>query len=478
MHFLECPLHLWLEKIRPELLPPVPPELARIFKQGNEVDQLAKGLYPEGLEVNGYNEEGFRNTQKAIATGVKVLFQPTAVADGLSARADILVKGKFDAWDIYEVKMSTEVKDEYYQDTAFQKICFTRAGIAIGRVYLVHVNNKYIRKGGIDVKKLFAIEDITDDVNDLIPEIDELIPKAQAVSKWSKDLSAEQLLTCPDLGTCEHVGHWLNTLAIHDLEAALNALPAKTVGKMIEKNVFDVGKLSKKFLASIPWKTPAQRWPKHINQPAIRDDIQHLKYPLYFLDYETIFPAIPPFDGCHPYQQIPFQYSVYVVEPAGATPKTFDFLKESFEDPRLSLIEALREAIGPEGSVISWNAVFEKGRNEEMAKAFPKHADFLRGVNKRMYDLMLIFRKKMYVEPDFHGSASLKNVMPALIPDLSYKNLNIQEGGEASASWAVLTDPGIPEEQRKQLHHDMIEYCRLDVYGMVKILEHLQKVTR
>jgi hypothetical protein len=128
--------------------------------------------------------------------------------------------------------------------------------------------------------------------------------------------------------------------------------------------------------------------------------------------------------------------------------------------------------------VIAWNAVFEKARNEEMAVAFPEHADFLRGINNRLFDLMLIFRKKMYVEPEFGGSASLKNVMPALIPDLSYKNLNIQDGGDASASWPILTDPKLPEEQRKKLHKDMIDYCRLDVYGMVKILELLHKVAR
>jgi hypothetical protein len=247
---------------------------------------------------------------------------------------------------------------------------------------------------------------------------------------------------------------------------------------MIEKEVFDVSKLSKKFLTTIPWKTPGERWPKHINQPAIRADFQQLRYPLYFFDYETIFPAIPPFDGCRPYQQIPFQFSVYEVDSVGATPKAYDFIKDTYEDPRQSVIEALREAIGPEGSVIAWNAVFEKARNEEMAVAFPEHADFLRGINNRLFDLMLIFRKKMYVEPEFGGSASLKNVMPALIPDLSYKNLNIQDGGDASASWPILTDPKLPEEQRKKLHKDMIDYCRLDVYGMVKILELLHKVAR
>lgn len=478
MHSLECPLFLWLKTFHPSLLPPVDPATQRVFDQGNEVDALAKGLYPDGVEIEGFNQAGYENTKRVMATGARVLFQPTFVADGLTARGDILVKGKFDAWDIYEVKGSTQVKSEYYQDVAFQKICYTRAGIAIGRTNLVHINNKYVRKGAIDVNEIFISEDITDDVNDILPEISKLIPEALDILTWGKELSVEHLLKCPDLGKCEYVGYWLNTLEKKALEAMLGELPPKTVAKMIEREVFDVSRLSKPFLRSIPWKTPAERWPRYIDTLAIQEDLQQLRYPLFFFDYETIFPAIPPFDGCSPYQQIPFQFSLYKVAAVGAIPEQFDFLHDRFEDPRLSLIDALREAIGPSGSVISWNAAFEKGRNEEMAKAFPKHAEFLRGINKRTYDLMQIFRKKLYVDPGFSGSASLKKVMPALIPDLSYKNLAIQEGGEASASWEILTDPNLPEDRRHQLHHDMIEYCRLDVYGMVKILEHVQKVTR
>lgn len=478
MHFLECPILLWLEKVRPDLLPPSDPEAGRVMKQGREVDDLARGLYPQGVNVEGFNLSGFENTKKAIAAGAKVLFQPTAVADGLSARADIFVKGKFEAWDLYEVKMATQVKDEYYQDVAFQKLCFTKAGIAIGKTNLVHINNKYVRKGKIDVKKLFTSEDITDDVNDLLPEIVKLIPDAKDVFTWNKELTSEQLLKCPDLGKCEYVGHWLNALEKPALERVLGELPPETVGQMIEKDIFDVSRLTKKFLSSIQWRTPGERWPKHIDQGAIREDFQQLRYPLYYFDYETIFPGIPPFDGCHPYQQIPFQFSVYEVDSIGSTPKQYDFLKDTYEDPRLGIIDALRDSIGPVGSVISWNATFEKNVNKDLAEAFPEHAEFLLNINNRMYDLMQPFKKKKYVDPAFRGSASLKAVLPTLFPDLSYDNLNIHDGGQASASWEVVTDPKLPEEQRHQLRKDMIEYCRLDVYGMVKILEHLHQITR
>jgi hypothetical protein len=120
--------------------------------------------------------------------------------------------------------------------------------------------------------------------------------------------------------------------------------------------------------------------------------------------------------------------------------------------------------------------MFEKGRNQELATMYPEHADFLLDLNDRTYDLMQIFKKKLYVHPEFLGSSSLKKVMPVLIPSLSYKNLNIQEGGEASASWLPITDPKLPKKQKEQLIKDEIEYCRLDVMAMVKILEFLQKL--
>jgi hypothetical protein len=477
-HFLKCPILLWLDKVRPDLKSPVDPATQRVFDQGNEVDALAQGLYPQGIAVEGYNQTGFKNTQQAIASGAKILFQPTAIADGLTARADILIKDKYDAWDIYEVKMATEVKDEYYDDVAFQKLCFTKAGIPIGKTYLVHINNTYVRKGQIDVKKLFTTDDITDDVNDQIPEVIKLIPEAQDVLAWSKEIDSKQLLKCPDLAKCGCVQHWFSTLSASALENILTGLPPEEIGKMIEKDVIDSKKLSKKFIAQIPWRTPGERWPKHIDQVAIREEFQQLRYPLYYFDYETIFPVIPPFDGCHPYQQVPFQFSVHEVDSIGATPKQFDFLKDTYEDPRLGIIEALRESIGPVGSVISWNASFEMNVNKDLAEAFPEHAEFLLDINNRMYDLMQPFKKKKYVDPSFRGSASLKAVLPTLFPDLSYDNLNIHDGGQASASWEVVTDPKLPEEARHQLRRDMIEYCRLDVYGMVKILEHLHQIAR
>jgi len=473
-HYLECPIRLWLEKVRPDLLPPEDPALERLFEQGRIVDDLSRGLFTNGVAVQDYNESGYRNTKQAIAEGAKILYQPTAVADGLSARADILTKGKGGKWDIHEVKSATQVKPEYVSDLAFQRICFEAAGIPIGKTFLVHVDNTYVRHGAVEVDKLLAEEDLTEDVTSMIPEVGRRIPEAKEVLGWPRELEESQIATCVDPSKSDCVIFWLNSLNPVLRERVLRAANPFKIGKLLEKEVISPGGLTRGFLESVSYRTPEEHWPHKKDIERIKEEIGKLVYPLHFFDYETYSSAVPAFDGYRPYQQIPFQFSLAVQESPDSKPRIHDFLMETFEDPAPKLIAALRKYIGPKGSVISWYSVFEESRNEELALMHPEHADFLRGINERMFDLMQIFKQKLYVHPDFLGSASLKNVMPVLIPSLSYKDLHIQEGGEASASWLPITDPKLPKKQREQLIKDEIEYCRLDVHAMVKILEYLR----
>ena len=202
----------------------------------------------------------------------------------------------------------------------------------------------------------------------------------------------------------------------------------------------------------------------------------HLEYPLYFLDYETFSPAIPLFDGYKPYQRIVFQYSLHILESPGAKPNHFQYLSTQIEDPTAELAESLQKVVSKKGNFISWNKSFEMGCNSEMCARYRKHEEFLESVNGRMYDLMQCFRKGYYVHRDFKGKCSIKNVLPVLVPKLSYKTLKIQEGGTASESWVKVTDPKISRAERDQLASDMLAYCRLDTLAMVEILDVLNKL--
>ena len=475
IHFLESPFFLWLEKVRPDLMPEQGAGLQHVFDQGNDADDLARGLYPGGYDVDAYNEEGAKNTWDAIAMGAKILYQPTAVARGLSARADILTKGRGDTWDMHEVKSGLDVKDKYVMDVAFQRHCFELAGIHIGKTFITLIDRNFTRDGAIDAHSLFVEQDVTSKALLMVPKVKRLIPAAKRVLGWPKTLTAVHLRTCEDLAEDEWVGCWLDSLKPKAREKILRGIKADAATELLEEELVESRGLSAEFLKSIGYRTPSKRWPLRVDKEKIRGALDGLKYPLHFFDYETLFVAVPPFDGYRPYQQIPFQFSVLVLDRKGATPKKHDFLMETFEDPSRQIVAALAKVIGRKGSVIAWNASFEKSRNKELATKYPKYKKLLLGINERTFDLLTPFRKGYFSNSDIDGDRSIKNVLPALCPGYSYADLNIHEGGTASASWPILTDPKLPKAQRRKLRKDMIDYCRLDVLGMVKILDFLRK---
>lgn len=437
MKYIECPVYLWMAKHRPELLPEDTDEKRRILEMGREVDDFSRKLFADGIEVEGYNQEGWQNTQKTIADGIKILFQPTIVAGELTCRADILKKDG-DGWTINEVKAATRVKKEYPYDVAFQRICFEKAGIKVGSTNLIHINNQYIRKGEVDPEKLFISEDIIDAVSEKMLEVKQLIPLALDILKRREAPDEKMLASCPSPRTCEYL---------------------------------------KIYLEYIGQKAEMQKIEEVTDTAGIRKRLAELEYPLYFLDYETYGSAIPPFDGTRPYQNIPFQYSLLVQEKQDADSKHMEFLTQRFENPVPNLLMQLKRDLGPEGSVVVWNESFEKGCNEEMARMEPGFADFLESVNDRIFDLMVIFKFKnqLYVRSKFEKSASLKKVLPVMCPELSYESLTIQEGGEASSYWPILTDSKTSEDAKNKLAKDMLEYCKRDTEAMVCILGRLRK---
>ncbi len=453
MKYVECPCLLWLQKCRPDLLPPVDAATERLFAAGREVDLESRKLFPGGKEVAGFVFDGWRNTQRALAEGHEVLFQPTAVAGQLHARADILTRNReAGAWDIREVKMATRVKDEHLTDLAFQYLCFRNAKVEVKRTHLVHINNRYIRRGAVDPRKLFASEDVTEQVQKEALRVRRQIPKALAVLEWGRVPGERNVKACVDEKTCEYLGSYLAELPA-PLRAKLEELRAKE---------------------PLP-NPPIIR----INGLKIKKAIQDLHRPFQFLDYETFSPAIPMFDGYRPYEAVTFQYSLHLQDTPDAKPRHVAYLHDQMSDPAPALSAHLRQHALPGGTFVAWYARFEKDRNTEMGKRLPEFEPFYASVNDRMYDPIALFKKKggSYFHSDFMGSASLKKVLPVLAPELSYKDLAIQEGETASNGWPTLIDPHTPAAKRDKLRDDMLAYCGRDTLAMVRIMEHLDEVT-
>ena len=213
----------------------------------------------------------------------------------------------------------------------------------------------------------------------------------------------------------------------------------------------------------------------YIDKDEIRNFTNGLSYPLYFLDFETIGPAVPIYQGSRPFQQLVFQYSLHIQYSPNSEIIHREYLANPKEDPRIGFIEQLTEDCGTSGDILVYNIGFERGKLNDLIDVFPQYSNELRRIVNRLKDLMIPFQQKWYYAPEMKGSYSIKYVLPALVPELSYNDLDIKEGGTASNTFLSMvneTFEGDVEETRRQL----LEYCKLDTYAMVKILEKLLQV--
>ncbi len=480
LRYRQCQKYLWLHKKRKDLLEEVSDGQQAIFDQGYEVESYAQKLFSDGKAVSDDIFKAEKETKELVKEGVQVIFQATAIPGQLLIRADIFSYNReTDCWDIYEVKSSTEVKEEHLFDLCFQKIVFEKAGYRIGKTFLIHINKDYVRNGDIKAKELLAMEDITAEVGNLKNIIEAEIPNALKLIGKQEEPQVRIIKQCSSPYECPFIAYcWKNIpeYSVFDLKR----IGESKLVKLLDMNILEIPNIPDDFPLTEAQQN--QVMVTKIQQPIIdRENINStlkgLRYPLYFLDYETFAPAIPLFDRTKPYQQICFQYSLHVLHENGEL-LHHEFLATGQENPIPILLKQLQKDIASNGgTVMVWNKSFEMSRNMEMARMFPEYKTFLDDVNARVFDLMEIFSKQYYVHPDFQGSCSIKKILPVLIPELSYKNLGIQEGGTASLSWYQMNFEESDNEKRKKIHNDLLTYCGLDSFAMVRIFQELRKST-
>ncbi|MCY7411201.1 MAG: DUF2779 domain-containing protein, partial [Chitinophagales bacterium] len=211
---------------------------------------------------------------------------------------------------------------------------------------------------------------------------------------------------------------------------------------------------------------------EYLDRVALREFLNSFSYPIWFLDFETYSTAIPELNNTKPYQQIPFQYSLHVLKENSSAPDHFEFLADPSIDPREPFMQHLMSHLGESGSIVAYNSPFENSRLKETAIAFPKYTQIVEATSSRFVDLMKPFRSRKYYHPNFYGSYSIKDVLPVMVPELSYENLEVNEGGMASLTFLKMReekDDVVNEQHRKNL----LEYCKMDTFAMVRIFEKL-----
>ena len=233
---------------------------------------------------------------------------------------------------------------------------------------------------------------------------------------------------------------------------------------------FELTEIQRRAATSVQTGTP---W----FNPDLGKQLESLQYPLSFMDFETVNPAIPRFPGMRPYVHLPFQWSVHVQREPGAAPQHHEFLASDSSDPRCEFIASLCSALGDHGTIVVYNAAFESGRLSELATWFPELAEGIKDIQARLWDLLPIVRNHAY-HPAFAGSFSLKSVLPALVPDLTYEGMGVANGQDAGWAWVSLIRGAGNQAEHERLRKALLDYCGQDTLALVKVLEKLKLEAR
>ena len=473
---IQCPKALYLSKNPPAFEITPDPDREAKFQVGREVGVLAQHLFPGGTEVvfSGSSvTEQIAKTSELIEAGVEVIYEASFAFDGIFIKADILVRTG-STWEINEVKMSTSVKDPNYDDAAIQYYVITNCGLPVSKVSLVHINNKYERQGDIDVQQLFTSEDVTEQAlarQGTLPGI--ITDLREALQGDEPVIDIDRY--CSDPYPCEFVPYCWQ----HIPEDSIFSLKGRGINKF---KYYNEGIIR---LEDLPLDklNDAQRFQAiatinkedSTNPAGVKDFLDSLWYPLCHLDFETFDTPIPPFDGTRPYLKIPFQYSLHIQEKEGAEPIHYEYLVEPGNDPRRELAENLLAEIPDDACVLTYNQSFEKGVLKNLAAAFPDLADDINARIENIRDLMVPFKKRHIYRWQMKGSYSIKEVLPALVPELSYDGLSVSDGMMAMRVYHEMckTDD---TDKILELRQGLLEYCRLDTLAMVKILNELNEI--
>lgn len=482
----QCPKLLWLSKYKPELKPEDPSLQAKL-DEGNVIGDMAMGLFGEFTEVTAFKEDGRLDlnkmqelTKECIEKGVENICEASFNYNGLYCAVDILRKEN-GGYAIYEVKSSTHASRIYAADISYQKYVLKNCGINVTGTYLICIDSSYVRGKEIDIQKFFKIIDLSAEVNDEIQNVPSLLKKAEQVYALKEEPICDLGMHCRDPYECtywEYCSKHLPTPNIFDLYRIgfKKAIQYYSEGKTSYRDViFDSRMTNSKQLRQILHHINKQD--DEVNKDGIRDFLDTLSYPIYFLDFETIQPLVPQFEGTKPYAQIPFQYSLHYIEYEGGPLLHKEFLAESGTDPRRAIAERLCEDIPLNVCVTAYNKSFECGRIKELAEYFPDLADHLLNIESNIKDLLAPFQSGYYYNKAMGGSFSIKSVLPALFPDdpsLDYHNLEqIHNGGEAMTIFPQIKN--MPHEEAEKTRHNLLKYCELDTYAMVKVREKLKE---
>lgn len=474
---LQCLKRLYFQVHQPGLAAEADQSASAILKSGEEVGELARRAFPGGvLAETGTNQpsEAVRRTQKLFSNdGIPAVFEGTFQHDNILVRTDVLARRPHGGWRLIEVKSSTEVKEHYPYDVGIQH--YVLEGLHLKTVpCLMHLNRNYVYNGREhDLNNFFLISNLAGEVNKLLDQLPEMIRQQRAVLSQQDPPAIAPGPQCKSPVRCEFYSY-CNPELPEDHVSLLPAISSTKLGQLAAKGITSV--------RDIPPDFPLSERQRHACRcikeqtlyigKGLNESFEALDYPLFFMDFETLAPAVPRFSGMRPYDPIPFQWSVHIRANPGGPVTHHEFLAEDSSDPRSPFLTSLLEVVGHEGHVIVYNQGFESQRLAELAGWLPWYAGPIAQLRARLWDLLAVVRKSVY-HPAFRGSFSLKRVLPALVPEMTYEGMEVSEGEEAGLAWERMVRGQTGQQEHARLRKALLEYCCQDTLAMVRLLDRL-----
>ena len=473
---VQCFKRLYWQVHEPELGGVPDAAAVSIMEQGREVGKLARQLFASGVEVPfGDPEQAIRTTRELIANPhVSAIFEAAFENAGVFVRVDILHRRRDGRWRLVEVKSTADLKEQHLDDVAIQYRVVSRSGLDLASSCLAHVNRNYVFQGGtIDVRRFFKIKNLTRRIERLQPKL---------TFQLRSELRVLAMPNPPDIPTGPHC---TNPITCEFFERCNPPLPSDHIGylprlhasaaeELEQMGVESILEIPDDFALSERQRIAAtsvqtgQAW----FSAELGKELESLRYPLYFMDFETVNPAIPRFSGMRGFDQLVFQWSLHVQRQPDAEPEHYEFLATDTSDPRSEFVSSLCGVLGEGGSIVVY-AAFESQRLSELAAWLPEFAEQIKTIHGRLWDLLPVVRNHVY-HPAFAGSYSLKAVLPALVPEMSYDGMLVGNGQAAGLAWESLVNGGLDQSERERTEKALLDYCGQDTLALVRLLETLR----
>jgi hypothetical protein len=480
----QCAKKLYFDFYRSDLKPVLEAAQERLLNSGTSIGHLARTRFPCGIDVtedmDGDWKIAIDKTMAMLKNRNGTIYEAVFSKSKAFAALDILHFTDSECWAI-EVKSSASLKDYHILDASLQYWVMNECGCAPDKFFIMHINSQYVRNGHIDPFSLFIMQDVTEQVLMNQQWVKDRLIEFHEILLQQKEPAIQIGKHCNVPFACDYIKHCWSDVPENSVFDLINprGIDWSLYGRGIMelKNIPDDENLNFRQKLQV---NGIRNNDGYFDWVSVNDFMSKMVFPLYFFDFETVFPAIPPINGARPFQQTPFQYSLHIwnspespIYHRAFLADPDDFQPHSKNDPRELMLNQLFNDIGKEGTIIAYNASFEINVLKSLIPLYPNYSHQIEDLCNRFVDLLIPFKNGWYYLPSMGKSASIKSVLPSLDPEFSYRDLVIGNGSDASDVFLSMINQQYSGNIQEMRGH-LLNYCERDTYGMVVIFKNIQ----